>query len=67
MLSAGYSRNRRPVWGLAGGANGGTNGLAVARSNGLRETYAFVSGLVIEPGDEILIDTANGGGWGAST
>ena len=29
VLSAGYSRNRQPVWGLAGGANGGTNGIAV--------------------------------------
>ena len=64
VLSAGYSRNRKPVWALAGGANGGTNGLAVARGNGQREPYAFVSGLVVEPGDEILIGTANGGGWG---
>jgi N-methylhydantoinase B len=67
MLSAGYSRNRRPVWGSAGGADGGTNGLAVARGGGQREAYAFVSGLVIEPGDEILIGTANGGGWGKLT
>ena len=64
MLSAGYSRNRRPVWGLAGGANGGTNGLSVSRGSGEREAYAFVSGLIVEPGDEILIGTANGGGWG---
>jgi N-methylhydantoinase B len=64
VLSAGYSRHRKPVWGLAGGGNGGTNGLAVARGNGEREVYAFVSGLVVEPGDEILIGTANGGGWG---
>ena len=64
VLSAGYSRNRRPVWGLAGGAAGGTNGLAVSRTNGRREAHAFVSGLAIEPGDEILIGTANGGGWG---
>ena len=64
VLSAGYSRNRRPVWGLAGGANGGTNGLSVSRGSGEREAYAFVSGLIVEPGDEILIGTANGGGWG---
>ena len=31
---------------------------------GQREAYAFVSGLVVEPGDEIVIGTANGGGWG---
>ncbi|TWG98074.1 N-methylhydantoinase B [Mesorhizobium sp. J18] len=66
ILSAGYSRNRQPVWGLNGGKPGGTNGLTVFRSDGKREDYAFVSGLVIEPGDEILIRTANGGGWGAT-
>lgn len=66
ILSAGYSRNRQPVWGLNGGNPGGTNGLTVFRSDGKREDYAFVSGLVIEPGDEILIRTANGGGWGAT-
>lgn len=64
ILSAGYSRNRQPVWGLGGGEDGGTNGLSVLRGNGTREDYAFTSGLVIEPGDEILISTANGGGWG---
>ena len=64
VLSAGYSRNRHPAWGLAGGRDGGTNGLSVIRRDGSRERHAFVSGLVIEPGDEISIDTANGGGWG---
>ena len=64
ILSAGYSRNRIPAWGLNGGGDGGTNGIAVVRSGGAREDYAFVSGLVIEPGDEILVSTANGGGWG---
>lgn len=65
LLSAGYSRNRRPVWGLAGGRNGGTNGLTVRHKDGATEDHAFVSGLAIEPGDEIVIRTANGGGWGA--
>ncbi|MGO4837318.1 hydantoinase B/oxoprolinase family protein, partial [Rhizobiaceae sp. 2RAB30] len=67
MLSAGYSRNRQAVWGLAGGGKGGTNGLSVRRRDGKIERHAFVSGLVVEPGDEILIDTANGGGWGKSS
>lgn len=63
-LSAGYSRNKEPVWGSNGGGLGGTNGIAVSRVDGSRTDYAFASGLVIEPGDEILISTANGGGWG---
>lgn len=64
VLSAGYSRNRMPVWGSAGGGAGGTNGLSILRRDGRREDHAFVSGAVVEPGDEILIHTANGGGWG---
>ncbi|MHA1159063.1 MAG: hydantoinase B/oxoprolinase family protein, partial [Alphaproteobacteria bacterium] len=64
VLSAGYSRNQLPVWGSNGGEPGSTNGIAVVRKDGSSEAYAFVSGLVIEPGDEIRITTANGGGWG---
>ena len=64
LLSAGYSRNRVPVWGLDGGEPGGTNGFAVQRRDGTREERAFASGVALEPGDEILIHTANGGGWG---
>ena len=64
LLSAGYSRNRVPVWGLAGGEAGGTNGFAILRGDGGREARAFASGVELEPGDRIEIDTANGGGWG---
>jgi len=64
MLSAGFSRNKKPVWGGAGGENGGTNGLCLIRSNQEKTHIAFASGVEIEPGDEIVITTANGGGWG---
>ncbi|MCZ4290968.1 hydantoinase B/oxoprolinase family protein [Hoeflea alexandrii] len=64
VLAGGYSRNRIPVWGLNGGDNGGTNAIAVRRGDGTSESYAFVSGLEVQPGDEIVISTANGGGWG---
>jgi N-methylhydantoinase B len=64
VLSAGYSRNRRPVWGSKGGADGGTNELSVIRSDRQRQNLAFASGVTIESGDEIVIRTANGGGWG---
>lgn len=66
ILSAGYSRNRQPVWGLNGGEAGGTNGLSVVRARGGRQDYAFVSGLELDAGDEIVVTTANGGGWGAA-
>jgi N-methylhydantoinase B len=64
IMSAGYSRNRLPVWGSNGGGNGGTNGISVRRASGARDAIAFASGVVVEPGDEIIIRTANGGGWG---
>jgi N-methylhydantoinase B len=64
MLSAGYSRNRQPVWGAAGGESGGTNGLSVIHADGRHEDHAFASGVKLVPGDEVLIRTANGGGWG---
>lgn len=64
VMSAGYSRNRLPVWGSAGGKPGGTNGISVIRASGERHGLAFASGVVVEPGDEIVIATANGGGWG---
>lgn len=67
VLSAGFSRFWSPVWGSSGGQKGGLNGLSILRKNGGCERHAFVSGAVIEPGDTILITTANGGGWGRPT
>jgi N-methylhydantoinase B len=64
ILSAGYSRNRKPVWSLGGAKQGGTNALSIIRPDGSRDNHAFASGILVEPGDEILIQTANGGGWG---
>ncbi len=66
VLSAGYSRYKQPVWGLKGGDDGGTNGIAIVRRAGAREDYAFVSGLEVNHGDEIVVSTANGGGWQAA-
>ena len=64
VLSAGYSRAKVPVWGLEGGAPGGVNGLSVIHPDGRRDRLTFASGVRLEPGDELLIETANGGGWG---
>lgn len=64
ILSAGYGRFRQPAWGSAGGEDGGTNRITIIRPDGQRISRAFLSGIEIGPGDEILIETANGGGWG---
>ena len=66
-LSAGYSHTRVPVWGAAGGGAGGLNRIAVRRRDGAEEDFTFASGIRIDPGDALLIETANGGGWGAQT
>jgi N-methylhydantoinase B len=65
VLSIGFSRTRRPVWGSAGGEEGGVNAVAVRRAGGGVSHHAFASGIRLEPGDEVKITTANGGGWGA--
>ncbi|QDY99025.1 hydantoinase B/oxoprolinase family protein [Nitratireductor mangrovi] len=65
IMSAGYSRARQPVWGANGGDAGGVNGLSVIHTDGSRDDYTFASGVRLEPGDEILVGTANGGGWGS--
>ncbi|MCY3878582.1 MAG: hydantoinase B/oxoprolinase family protein [Rhodobacteraceae bacterium] len=64
ILAAGFSCGKHPVWGTAGGAEGGHNSLTVIRLNGDREIHNFVSDCPVGPGDEIVIETANGGGWG---
>ena len=64
VLSAGYSRARLPVWGLNGGADGGTNGLKVVRRDRSEKSYSFASDVHVEAGDRIVIETAGGGGWG---
>lgn len=64
VLSAGFSHVVEPVWGLAGGMQGGTNGLEHIRADGTHESYGAVSGLALAKGDRIVICTAGGGGWG---
>ena len=64
MVSAGYSRSKNPVWGLNGGNPGGTNKFEVRKVGSDPIRYAFVSDLEVDNGDEIIIETAKGGGWG---
>ena len=64
MLSVGYTRARMPVWSGAGLESGGRNTLHVARAAGAREYHRFISGLTLEDGDEVQIETAHGGNHG---
>ncbi len=65
IVSAGYSRSKNPVWGLHGGCSGGTNKFKVKKHGSDPIQYSFVSDLEVENGDEIVIETAKGGGWGS--
>ncbi|PYE82431.1 hydantoinase B/oxoprolinase family protein [Pseudoroseicyclus aestuarii] len=65
-LSVGYSHTRVPVWGGNGGVPGGRNSVTLQRAEGGEDRFAFASGVVMRPGDALLIETANGGGWGAA-
>ena len=64
ILAAGFSRSRLRVWGSNGGDAGRTNQLRVLRKDGTSERRTVVCDLVQEPGDELVIETAYGGGWG---
>lgn len=64
LLSAGFSRNKIPVWALEGAKQGTTNSIVVYKAKTDSQVYAFVSGLLLDKDDEIEINTANGGGWG---
>ncbi len=66
QLSAGFSHFNVPVWGVAGGGEGGRNRLVVQRADGTVESRAFLSGVRLQAGDRVAIATANGGGWGAA-
>ena len=66
IVSAGYSRSKNPVWGLRGGNVGGTNKFKVRKVGAEPIQYSFVSDLEVDSGDEIVIETAKGGGWGRS-
>ena len=60
-LSAGYTRAKIPVWSNESAPVGGRNSLEVVRIDGSNEFYQFVSGLQLNKGDQICIETASGG------
>lgn len=65
VLSAGYSRNRIPVWPATKATPHNVNALTVRHPNGVLESAAFISGYQLSAGDEVWIETANGGDYAA--
>ena len=62
--AVGFSRSRQPVWGTQGGTAGGLNTVTLTRRSGDTEQLAFASGLDLDAGDSLRVETAGGGGWG---
>lgn len=62
VMSAGFSHGAVPVWGLPGASEGGLNALLLSQGGQARAQPTFVSKLKVEPGDEIEVATAHGGG-----
>ncbi len=60
-LSAGLSHATQPVWSLNDAAPAGRNGLTVHRSGSPNEPLSFVSGMQLDPGDEVELRTSWGG------
>ncbi len=64
LVAVGLSHNKTRVWGSNGGSQGGKNSLSVVRRDGGMERFGYVSDLEVDAGDDIVIETAGGGGWG---
>ncbi|MEM7126230.1 MAG: hydantoinase B/oxoprolinase family protein [Chloroflexota bacterium] len=63
-LTAAYTRDTVPPWGLEGGKNGSGNHIVIRRSNGETERYAVIGGMTLNTDDVIQVMTATGAGWG---
>ncbi len=61
VLSTGYTRAKVPVWSRDGLESGGRNALHVVRASGETEFHRFVSGLELQRGDAVRVQTAHGG------
>jgi N-methylhydantoinase B len=64
FLTVGYSRSRILPWSVAGGTDGTGNYVDVIRTNGESSRHAFATGVVLNKGDVVQINTGNGAGYG---
>ncbi|MEM7320867.1 MAG: hydantoinase B/oxoprolinase family protein, partial [Pseudomonadota bacterium] len=61
VASSGFSHATVPVWGQGSAGSGGINRFRLRRATGAETDFTLVSGLQLQPGDEIEIQTAFGG------
>jgi 5-oxoprolinase (ATP-hydrolysing) len=53
-----------PPYGLAGGGPGACGEQWIVRANGQREPLAGLAQAEMQPGDQLVVLTPGGGGWG---
>ena len=63
-LTAEYTRQVTPPWGVAGGEEGSCNRLELVRTDGSVNVLRSAANLALERGEIVRIITANGGGFG---
>lgn len=59
-------RRRLPPWGLAGGNAGAPGRNVLRRADGSEVELPGKASFTVQPGDELLIFTPGGGGWGTA-
>jgi N-methylhydantoinase B len=64
-LSVLSDRFRRGPWGLQGGGSGKPGRVTIVRSDGRVEEMPSKFAVDLFPGDEVVIETPGGGGWGS--
>jgi N-methylhydantoinase B len=62
---AGYAdRHREGPEGIFGGSSGGTGSFTIVRFDGIRESLPTSYEAILNSGDQIIIETGGGGGYG---
>ncbi len=63
-LSGNFERFRYPPYGLNGGAPGSCGRFIHMRAGEVTELPSKISGLALQKGDRVRLETSGGGGWG---
>ena len=66
-LQAMFDRVKYPPWGVHGGKEGMSGRITVVKKSGATEVIYKSKAYPLEPGDEIIVETGGGGGYGSSS
>ncbi len=67
LLSGNFDRFRHPPYGLHGGEDGSLGRFLLIRDNQTTALPSKVSGVELQRGDKVRLETSGGGGWGDPT